>query len=94
MRYYQKWIDWNVISYYAEIRKGNSTFIEMMKTDILEQDEEHYENKLDAIRSNKAMFDWTTGVPFDIYLYMYKFQVSLRPETKATKSPYSALILP
>jgi hypothetical protein len=86
-----KWIDWDQISYFANV-SDQTVFMETLKQ--ITSDKQTIQRKQNALAQNQDLFDYQTIVPFDTYMYM--FQIALFPETKRTNltSPYSALILP
>jgi hypothetical protein len=86
-----KWIDWDQISYFANVSDKN-VFMETLKQ--ITSDKQTIQQKQEAVAQNQDLFDYQTIVPFDTYMYM--FQIALFPETKRTNmtTPYSALILP
>jgi hypothetical protein len=88
-----KWIDWDQISYFADV-SNQTLFLQQLRNIV--SDQETYQQKQQAVERNSDLFNYETVVPFDTYMYM--FQSKLFPETirlnSTMTSPYSALILP
>ena len=85
------WIDWNQLTYYANV-STRQAFLDSLNHIL--QDMEGYHRRHDAIIQNRPLFDWTTLIPFDTYMFM--LQASLYPESIPLNltSNFSALILP
>ena len=83
------WIDWKQISYFASVE--NSTVFKTTMDEIL-KDKEGIQRKNQAVLENMELFDFTTLVPFDTY--MYQLQAYLYPDTRKNSSRFGALILP
>lgn len=86
------WIDWDKLSYFADIEKDKS-FLKTIKK--IYRDEEGYQTKLANILSNQDLFKWKTLVPFDMMMHVLAARVY--PEEfswpKNETPPYSALLL-
>jgi hypothetical protein len=77
------------ISFFADVT-NQPCFLEAVD-DIMSNSDE-YERKMDRLKQNRDLFDWSTDVPFDTYMYM--LQVKLWPEKRRNvTSKYSALIV-
>lgn len=78
--------DWDKVSYFADA-KNKTAFIESMKHILA--DTEGYKTRHANVLRNRDLFDWTTGAPFDVY--MYRIQMHLWPETKTNHTTYTIL---
>ena len=85
-------IDWDQLSYFVDMLTidTNEKLFRHNISSILD-DEEGYNRRYNAVRQNRALFDWTTGTPFD--MYMYRLQVHLWPELALKGSNFSVLKL-
>lgn len=87
------WIDWKQLSLYAPASKQKDflTSLDDHMTNTAE-----YEKKLAAVRANKDLFEWRSGIPFDTYMFMLGWHLDkaagLQPVTPT--SPFSALRMP
>jgi len=73
-------IDWKSLTYFTYFgrKKDCPEWLESVLSNVV-NDTEGYESKMSAIRLNRDLYDYSTNVPFE--LYMYGFQCHLRPET-------------
>ena len=102
------WIDWKQLSYYLPVHTYTSLYTEYRtKTSFhpnttkekflsglekIVEDKEGYDRRHRAILENMKLFDYTTLYPFDVYMYLV--QAHLFPESRHSKSRWSALLLP
>jgi hypothetical protein len=86
----QSWIDWDKISYFADLSSSNKTRF-LADLDRILQNASLLEKKRQQVLANRRLFDWHTLVPFDTYMYM--LQAYLYPHHRHNSSPYSALLL-
>jgi hypothetical protein len=87
------WINWTKISYFVNLT-DQRTFHRSLKR-IMDAPSLEYDQRHQAVVSNRDLFDWTTMIPFDTYMYM--LQADLYPETRHPSNMsnrYSALLLP
>jgi hypothetical protein len=87
------WIKWTEISYFVNVT-DHATFHRSLQR-ILDAPSLEYNQRRQAVVSNRDLFDWTTMIPFDTYMYM--LQADLYPETRHPSNMsnrYSALLLP
>jgi hypothetical protein len=86
-----EWIDWSKISYVANLTDRNSF---LLSVDSMVSDNDLYHQKHESLMINRDLFDWTSILPFDTYMYM--MVASMKPDYKREDltSPYSALRLP
>lgn len=85
------WFKWEKISYFANVEGRNMTLFNGSMNVIL-NNKTDIAVKTQNVVENMDLFDWKTGVPFDVY--MYKLQTKLYPsDGYAVKSKYSALKL-
>ncbi len=89
---HQSFIDWMKLSYFIQLGADANETSFLHQLDAITDDKGLMEEKTKLIFENRDLFDWTTLVPFDTYMYM--FQSHIYPETRASYSKYSALILP
>lgn len=84
------WIDWSSISFHAntDTPAAFSRFLHRVL-----QDKEGYRSRMEHILLNGDLFDWTTAVPFDLYMYTFARQIVPEKQRKAATSPYSVLLL-
>lgn len=68
-------IDWGKLSYFADLNTGERAIRETLQTFV--QDEEEYEEKHEAVLRNAKLFDFSTEIPFE--LYMYHFSLLIYP---------------
>lgn len=86
------WIDWKQVSVYAPVT-NKSVFLSAIQE--IAANESLYQTLYRNVVANSNLFDWTTLVPFDMYMYM--LSCKLWPElahNAAVESQYSAFILP
>jgi hypothetical protein len=88
-----EWIDWRKVSYFASVA-NEKAFLSDIETIV--SDEPLYQAKHKNVVANVDLFDWTTLVPFDTYLYMlsYKLWPELVGKRGNVTSRYNALKLP
>ena len=87
------WIDWSQLSYFVDMASlRQETFLTAL--DEILKDHDGYQHRLRAVLQNRRLFDWTTLVPFDTYMFMLQYDVFPETILANTTSPYSALILP
>ncbi|CAJ1959719.1 unnamed protein product [Cylindrotheca closterium] len=103
------WIDWDQLSYYIPLHNDTTAYSEdpvtrfSMTNNSVEKvfnerlrrvldDEEGYRKRQKAVIDHLEFFDMRTIYPFDTYMYL--FQAELYPETRHTRSRWSALIMP
>jgi hypothetical protein len=84
-----EWFDWDKISYFADVNNQTS-FLESMQR--IMNDPKGYEMRQRNVLLNRDLFDWTTAIPFDTYMYM--LQAHLWPETRQNRTRFTALKLP
>jgi hypothetical protein len=92
------WIDWKILSYYADV-SSQTSFLADIERIVADLQQQGYVEKHQHVVLNRDLFDWKTTIPFDTYLYM--LSVHLWPELEMERrksqnvsSPYTALILP
>ena len=83
------WYDWGQLSYFANV-SDRTSFLNAL--DGILENRDSVDTKLNTVLENRKLFDWTTLVPFDTYMYM--LQAQLWPESRVNSSRFSALILP
>jgi hypothetical protein len=90
------WIDWDKLSYFIDMKQSKSMEPEQSKSagimhmtqeekfvhqlQSILRNETAYQERHRAVLHNRKLFDWTTLVPFDTYMYM--LQAELYPETR------------
>jgi hypothetical protein len=85
-----EFIDWNHISYFADISQEQSFLQDIHR---IMADKVGYIQKQQNVMANRDLFDWETTIPFD--MFMYKLESKLWPEsTKNRTSWHSALMMP
>eukprot|EP00977_Amphora_coffeiformis_P008953 scaffold2029_cov181-Amphora_coffeaeformis.AAC.2 len=84
------WIRWDDFSYFADVNNKES-FLQTL--DEIISDTALYEQKYAALMENRELFDWTSNVPFDTYMYMFMAQIYPQYQRPQSDSPYSALQL-
>lgn len=85
------WIDWGIISYFADV-SNRTSFLESLEQIIADTD--LYVVKQGNVQANRDLFDYNTLIPFDTYMHM--LQCRLWPELRREnlRTQYNALILP
>lgn len=86
------WIDWDQLSYFVNmlaIEKDEVMF--QANITVIRDDAAGYYRRHRAVLDNRPLFNWTSGTPFD--MYMYRLQVALWPKLQARSSRFSALQL-
>jgi Exostosin family len=69
------WIDWDSLTYFADVSKDQTTFLEQIST--IYNDLEGYQQRRSAILSNRDLFDWRHSlVPFDTILYQLSINLN------------------
>jgi hypothetical protein len=61
------WFDWDKLSYFADIA-NETIFMSSIKQ--IMGDKEGYQLRHQNVLSNRELFDWVGGYPFDTYMYM------------------------
>lgn len=86
-----KWIDWELISRFANIENKDS-FIRSLTTIV--NDTEEYELIHQNVLNNQALFDYRNHADMIFDTYMYMFQINLWPELwRNVTTKYTALIV-
>ena len=67
------WFDWDQVSYFADVTNEASF---MASIENIVADKKGYEERHRNVLANRVLFDWTTSIPFD--MYMYQLQAHLR----------------
>jgi len=88
------WIDWSQLSHFVNIRGANITNKFLRQLDDLVADQAGYQHKHEHLVANRELFDWTTLVPFDTYMFMLSSKLWPDEIRSSYTSKYSALILP
>jgi hypothetical protein len=95
------WIDWQSLSYFANVSSNNRDRFQKDIQAILAEkaNGDGYREKLQNLILNQDLLDWKTIIPFDTYLYMLSVHMFpelewARRQTQNVSSPYPALILP
>lgn len=79
------WIDWKLLSVQVSL-ENPPAFLSGLDHILSHTD---YDAKLQHVLDNRDLLDWHTGIPFDVYMFM--FQRSILPQTVVGKpfNPYS-----
>ena len=83
------WFDWDKLSYFADIA-NETIFMSSIKQ--IMGDKEGYQLRHQNVLSNRELFDWVGGYPFDTYMYM--LQAHVFPNQRVNHTRYTALKLP
>jgi len=78
------WIPFKWLSFFADA-ESKSLFFDSLK-DIVTDEQNKYQIKHDAISEAPELFDYETGVPFD--MYMYHFAKEIKENLNTTRSIY------
>ena len=83
-------IDWHKLSYFADITADEKTFDESLQA--IQQDEQGYATRRNAVLRNAKLFDYRTEVPFELYMYHFALLIypylEPRPQTFAPSDAF------
>jgi len=66
-------IDWRKLSYFADIKADRKTLVRSLRAIV--QDERGYAKRRKAVLRNLKLFDYSTKLPFEMYMYHFSLLI-------------------
>lgn len=84
-------IDWHKLSYFADVKADRKTIDGSLRA--IQQDERGYAKRRKAVLRNAKLFDYSTKVPFELYMYHFALLIypnlEPRPQSFAPSDAFS-----
>lgn len=85
-------VDWQSLSYFADVR-DRTEFLARLRSFVGGENLIEYTTKLKHLLDNRDLVDWSTLVPFDVYMYVFARVLAPDHQIPVDASRYPALLL-